>query len=79
MTDRLTFQELVQRTTGKHTMRFLQTQGFFTSNRDGLYDEKWIEVYHEAKSYMRAGFDEISAYCEATRDVFGWCPDWYEG
>jgi len=79
MTDRLSFEELVQRTTGKHTMRFLQTQGFFTPDRDRLYDPKWIEVYSEARAYMRAGFDDVSAYCEATRDVFGWCPDWYEG
>ena len=77
---RLSFDELVQQTTDKYSIRFLQKQGLFTPDHDGLYDSKWIDVYKEARAYMKAGLERISAYCEAMNDVFGRYPaDWYEG
>ena len=79
MTDRLTFEELLEKTrAGKHEIRFRQKQGFFIPDSDGLYDPKWVEVCTEQKQYVRAGFDDTDAYCEANYDVFGKYPDWYQ-
>ena len=71
---RITEEELIQQTMDKYRLRFWQSRGIFLPDRAGLYDPVWVEVWHEAKKYMRAGFDEWGAFSEATQDLFGFRP-----
>ena len=63
MGDKLTFEELEQETTNKYKIRYLQAEGFFTPDQEGLYDERWVEFFHEARQYRSVGFNELDANC----------------
>lgn len=73
----ITEQELIEQTTDKYRLRYWQDKGFFTTVSQGMFDARWVTVWEESRQYMRAGFAEWAALCEAMKDVFGYLPDEY--